>query len=167
MKLPYTKLIRDGNHFIGFTEGEWQGRWLLIDGPWFDYLESLSRSYHGHIWSVRMRYSPPISTDAYLGDGCSSVSCEIAQTIITWERMRWQPWSKFPKQHNPYIDEYLHQRWYEMASARKKIGWWLPWDDYKVPAYINHLEFVDDYFLAKAMPGTSTSLAYNQRRVTA
>lgn len=148
-----TRIVRDGNHFVRLANSHDHGRWLLIDGPWFDHLERLSMSYHGRVWSVQTRYYEPSFIAPVSGCG-HPLDAEVRTQLLTWERVMWHNGSSISERKAVQVtgSSGTAVRWYEHVNKRAKPGWWLPHEGYRLPAHLGHVDFIDDWFVAKMQP---------------
>jgi hypothetical protein len=136
-------MIRRGNHFIKLPGEYWNGEpvgWVLIDGPWFDRLTRLGKGYHtvrlpqAFSWSECAIYNPsPI----------------IAMPEeIEWEQISWHPGTSIHP--NTLNNQWLAYRWTWVLAKRKRQGWRIS-PDGQLPAYLNHIQPIDDPWQGEQM----------------
>jgi hypothetical protein len=113
-------MIRNGNHFIYMGGGEW----CLIDGPWFDYLESFQ---HTHL---------PIHLERAPGMPLRLVGDDARPPIISSEKICWEPRRWHPGYHSVLGEPRLQLRWLDYQKERTRIGYMLL-PDGKVPPFID------------------------------
>lgn len=140
----FPSIVRRGNHFVRLPGDYWNGKpvgWILIDGPWFDYLTKLGNGYHTVMLpKVRDWAECAICTD--------SLPVMLPREEIEWEQIRWHPGTSIhPDALN---DRWLAWRWREVLAKRKRWGWRLS-PDGQLPAYLNHVQFVDDPWQSEQM----------------
>ena len=128
---PNPSIIRRGNHFVWID-----GKWALIDGPWFKRLEAL----RGDSWiPVRIYYptpSEPIALDCFLNGPPTQYRSEE----VEWEPMMWHPGILV---HPKMVWRAGYDKWNEVLTKRKRVGYvMLP--DGKLPALFSRLEFPKD-----------------------
>ena len=119
-------IVRNGNHFICL-----EGEWCLIDGPWFDYLEWLSR---GGSIPVRLHYHE---------HGEVQLPTESMELVMsTMKEVEWEPRMWYPAFVNPWRFAALpglhplRDRWNEWMARRRRRGYVLL-PDGKLPPFLN------------------------------
>lgn len=127
--LPQT-IVRRGNHFIRI-----EGLWVLIDGPWYDYLCSFS---HSGKMRDHIRLPKPKKPTFDPMDG--SLPVDLGLDTLEWYSMQL------------YLDdvEFAHHalricslkakaKVREMFNRRIKIGWYI--SKGPLPCYLHQVEF--------------------------
>lgn len=112
-----TSIIRDGNHFIRFHNDQW----VLIDGPWFEYINFHEHGLHFLVPKYRkLEYTPPIKE--------RHIECNLFQFVFTeprcpeidddpyvmWNKIYW---------HLGRILSLDTPRYIELLNSRTHIGW--------------------------------------------
>jgi hypothetical protein len=141
--LHHDSFIRRGNHFICMfnhaSGDEWN--WVLIDGPWYDYLTGLSG--HGKRWRVDL-IVPKMPNLSVRSIGSPPRFFDVE--TITWEAIRWHPGSlvsraraeelMIKKGHTWLRALTIARKWEDLLRRRTRTGWRLL-PDGKLPAYLN------------------------------
>jgi len=129
---PNPSIIRRGNHFVWID-----GKWALIDGPWFKRLEA----FRGDSWMpIRIHYPAPlepIALECFLNGPYKWQAEEVE-----WEPMMWHPGVLM----SPYavrLPAFNSARWNEVLTKRKRVGY-VTLPDGKLPALFSRLEFPED-----------------------
>lgn len=123
-------IVRNGNHFIGDRHG---ARWILIDGPWFTYLE--------HVANGRPVISLP-SYDPDVSLGVLRSPYHKAPLPVIWHREYWTwptPWTARIIQRARTFTSFVHRSHYR----RPRPGW--VFEGGRLPCWINHEHWIDDY----------------------
>ena len=137
-------IIRRGNHFIKVPGEYWNGSpvgWVLIDGPWFNHLSWLGRGCH----TVKLPQAFNWSECSIYGD------IELTMPMqegIEWEQIRWHPGTSIHP--NTLNDQWLAYKWTQVLAKRKRRGWRIS-PDGRLPAYLNHIQPVDDPWQSEQM----------------
>lgn len=121
-------IVRRGNHFIRL-----ENEWCLIDGPWFDSLERLSR---GGSIPIHLPYSDHMEMDL-VWDSDEAPRC-------SYKEVEWLPKAWYPAYHNPWKamvwarweELYLQDRWNKWIAGRRRRGYMLL-PDGELPEFLN------------------------------
>ena len=112
-------MIRRGNHFI---QVDGLG-WVLIDGPWYDYLSRLGCAY------VRL---PCLEEDPVPADVELLFPAMTTYSEVVWERVMWHPGTLLSRGAWRKVQQYL--------GRRTKHGWRVV-PDGPLPAYVSRVEY--------------------------
>lgn len=130
-ELHNPSIVRRGNHFIQID-----GKWALIDGPWFRYLESFQLNH------VILDYAPP---PAMVWD-MQGIPYFERRDCVMWERIMWHPGHHLHPQMVGRMDE----RWNDVQWKRVR-GAYIMLPDGGLPAFLNHREWIGDEDWADSM----------------
>lgn len=130
-------IVRRGNHFIRIGHQVRPGfAWMLIDGPWFDYLNIMSKRQDNAQFISVAHYVP--SEPTWHTPDTLPVSIDVPEAIV-WKKIAWSPGSsimptykpKLPWDRLPKLKGFppthgvgtLAERWRSFLNHRTKFGW--------------------------------------------
>lgn len=120
-------MVRRGNHFLLMD----RIGWVLIDGPWFDWLSTGPNSGYRY---VKIPYMEPPTYIYMEADDNIPIYAEFEG--LEWERVRWHPGAFLPL---------TGLGWWARRWQQERTQWgWRTYPDGKLPAYLNKMGWIDD-----------------------
>jgi hypothetical protein len=101
----HQSIVRRGNHFI-----RWDKKWILIDGPWKDWLDR-----QGYV-TVIAAFIPPIPCYPY-----TEPDPYVEYSQLEWQQVRWHPGTIALDIRKVSVE--LEEKWREWNSKRCRTGW--------------------------------------------
>ena len=127
-------MIRNGNHFVRFGL-----EWCLIDGPWFDYLESFRQNGH---WLISL---PKIDMSLeYVKD--PSPPSTYQDECVEWMPRMWHP--GYMKLEGFWHYAHLNDKLEAFQKQRVRVGYML-WPTGRLPPYLHLPELPESEYKIK------------------